>query len=516
MRETPAPGQCERPLTSGAIGQARIGDGAIGSTPASGAGNLGSSPGPRANPHFSANSSEAPGIPGVREVKSQEAPPPRRLGYGRLLLALGIALRIVVFWFLDPLNNDVGHLDVVKYIVEHHALPAATASFESYQPPLYYLLAAPVYAATGSVKWVQLLSLVFSILTLLVIYRLLYVDKLLADLRSCRYAFLMACFLPQFVMFDLYLSNDNLAILIGAMVVFQVVRFVAAPTIWQAVLLAVLVSLGLLTKATFLAFLPALFVLVAFVFLRQGHSARMALIAALALSVLAAGLGSWRYVQSYREARNPFVSNLDSGHPWVIAQQSSYRGAVSFFDVNLWKLLRSPSVSPQTQGAYPLLLYGTFWYQHIPESNFYGSSSAPYYYLGSVIYVLALAPSLVFFYGLFLLAERLPRFVISCDLSRQDDQRLLAGFVAVLFLLGNLALIVAVALKYHVWTLMQGRLLFPSFCGLLVAFGTGASALADGRTASAVLKAAMVALLACFFLYFASEISNQIFGWPRF
>jgi hypothetical protein len=277
-----------------------------------------------------------------------------------------------------------------------------------------------------------------------------------------------------------------------------------------------LVSLGLLTKATFLAFLPALFVLAAFVLLRRGHSARKAFAAALALSLLAGGLGSWRYVQNYREVRNPFVSNLDSGHDWVIAQQSSYRGAISFFDVNLWKLLRSPSVSPKTQGAYPLLLYGTFWYQHISESNFLGSSSPPYYYLGSVIYVLALAPSLVFVFGLFLLGKRLPRFVTAADLSQQEDQRLLVGFVAVLLLFGNLALIFVVALKYHVWTLMQGRLLFPSFCGLLVPFGIGAGALADKGLASTVLKVAMVALVACFCLYFASEVSNQVFGWPSF
>ena len=196
----------------------------------------------------------------------------------------------------------------------------------------------------------------------------------------------------------------------------QVVRFVATPTIWQAVLLALLVSLGLLTKATFLAFLPALFVLVAFVLLRRGYSARKAFAAALALSLLAGGLGSWRFVQNYREVRNPFVSNLDSGHTWVIAQQSSYRGAISFFDVNLLKLLVSPSVSPKTEGAYPLLLYGTFWYQHIPESNFLVSSSAPFYYLGSVIYVFALVPSLVFVFGLFLLARRLPRFVTTLRL----------------------------------------------------------------------------------------------------
>jgi hypothetical protein len=184
--------------------------------------------------------------------------------------------------------------------------------------------------------------------------------------------------------------------------------------------------------------------------------------------------------------------------------------------MNLLKLLVSPSVSPKTEGAYPLLLYGTFWYQHIPESNFIVSGSAPFYYLGSVIYVFALVPSLVFGFGLFLLVKRLPRFVTTFDLSQREDQLVLVGLVTVLFLFGNLALIIVVALKYHVWSLMQGRLLFPSFCGLLVPFGVGASALADKDLTRMVLKVAMLALLGCFFLYFASEISNQLGGWPVF
>jgi hypothetical protein len=449
------------------------------------------------------------------EVKPAGPLFPRRFAAGRMLLALGLAVRILVFWFLYPLNNDAGHFDVITYIVQHRTLPAATANFESYQPPLYYLLAAPLYAVSGNLKWVQGLSLAFSILTLLVFYRLFYIDKLLTDQRSCCYAFLMVCFMPQFVLFGLYVSNDTLAVFAGAIIVLQVVRFVATPNIQQAVLLALLVSLGLLTKATFLAFLPALFVLAAFVFLRRGYSARRAFAAALALSMLSGILGSWRFVENYREVRNPFVSTLDSGHKWVNAQQSSYRGAISFFDMNLLKLLFSPSVSPKTESAYPLLLYGTFWYQHIPESNFLGSSTAPFYYLGSVIYVFALVPSVVFFFGLFLLMKRLPHFVTTFDLSVQEDQLLLVGFVTVLFLFGNLALIIAVVLKYHVWSLMQGRLLFPSFCGLLVPFGVGASAF-QKHPSRVILKVAMLALLACFCLYFASEISNQLGGWPFF
>jgi hypothetical protein len=90
-----------------------------------------------------------------------------------MLLVGGIALRILVFIFLAPLNNDVGHLDVIKYIVAHHALPSVTAGQMCFQPPLHYLLAAPFRDITGNAKGVQILSLVLSIFTLLVFYRAL-------------------------------------------------------------------------------------------------------------------------------------------------------------------------------------------------------------------------------------------------------------------------------------------------------------------------------------------------------
>jgi 4-amino-4-deoxy-L-arabinose transferase-like glycosyltransferase len=447
-------------------------------------------------------------------MKLAELLSPRRLGAGRTLLVLGIVLRIVVFFFLDPINNDRGHAAMVTYIAEHHAIPSATANAESYQPPLYYLLAAPLYAATGSLKFAQLASLACSILTLLVFYRLLYFEKLLPNETATRYSFVLACFLPQFVMFGLYVSNDTLAILIGALLVWQTVRFIAKPGARETALIVLGTSLALLTKATFLSFLPVLFALIAFVLARRSFSAPKVCAAALAVTIVAAGLGSWRFVQSYREVGDPFASNLNPQFKWVAAQQRSYRGAATFLDIDLLKLVASPSVTPLTEGSYPLLLYGTFWFQHIPESNFEVSSYVPYDYLGSVIFVLALVPSVVFFFGLFLLAQCLPRFLARSDLSQPDDQRTLVALVAVAFLFGNIALLIAVALKSHVWSVMQGRLLFPSFAGLLLPFGIGVSALATNRRASAIVAAAMIALAVCFYLFYASEISSQLGGWP--
>jgi hypothetical protein len=170
---------------------------------------------------------------------------------------------------------------------------------------------------------------------------------------------------------------------------------------------------------------------------------------------------------------------------------------------------RKPSETPTTAGSYPLLLYGTFWYPHIQESNF-AVSRTHFNYLGSVIYVFALLPTAMFFIGLFLLLKGLPRFFARFELSQKEDQHLLVSFFAVFCLFGNLALLVAVTLKYHVWSVMTGRLLFPAFCGLLVPFGVGARMVARRKAADVALRLVMMTLAGCFGLYFAAEIIHKI------
>lgn len=432
-----------------------------------------------------------------------------RLSSGRTLLAGGIALRILVFIFLAPLNNDTGHLDVIKYVVERHALPPVTTCQMCFQPPLYYLLAAPLYYVTGNAKGVQILSLVLSIFTLLVLYRLLYQENLMGCEKSRQYGFMLACFLPQFVLFSLYVSNDTLTIFLGALMILQVARFVAAPNDRQLVLLGLLAGVGLLTKATFLAFLPVLFALILFLRLRESQSPQRAVLAALAFILLSCFPGSYTFLRNYREMKNPFVSDLDLPYSWVAKQQQSYRGAASFFDINLLKLLASPTLDPRKPSSYPLLLYGTFWYPHIPESNF-AVLRPRFNYLGSVIYVFALLPTAVFFIGLFRSLKGLPRFFASPKLRRKEDQHLLVSFVSVFCLFGNLVLLVVVTLKYHVWSVMTARLLFPAFCGLLVPFVVGACMVTRRKAADVALKLVMMALAGCFGLYFAAEIIHKI------
>ena len=96
-----------------------------------------------------------------------------------------------------PINND-DHGEVVRLLLQRGRTPTLRDTLQAQHPPLCYRLAAPLLRLTGGNKGVQLLSLVCSIATLLVLYYLVYIQSV----RARTYGVLMVCFLPQFVMFS--------------------------------------------------------------------------------------------------------------------------------------------------------------------------------------------------------------------------------------------------------------------------------------------------------------------------
>lgn len=423
----------------------------------------------------------------------------------RLLLQVGIALRVVTFWFLAPANND-NHSGVIKFIVDTGRLPPALTPnlAQAQHPPLYYVLAAPLLQLSGSFKVVQAFSLACSIVTLLVLYRLIYHERLIENAQARLYSFLVVCFLPQFVMFSLYISNDTLVFLLGAVAIWQAYRFVTCPSWKQLILLSSVTSLGLLTKATFLAFVPPLFVLV--LSSRWRGSGWNAVSWGAVFLAIALGVGSFKAVDNFRHYGKPFINAMDYQVARVNTQFD--RGFRSYIDLNVGRLLISPTESPVTKGSYPVLLYGTFWYQHIlHESNFRGSTHRVLRFLGVAIYIVAMVPSAVFFLGLFALGKSLPRFARSSNWKDIAVARSATTYIAVAILLTLAVGLFATMAKYHWWQIMQGRYLFTGLIGGCGAFAAGVEVVSRYRLATVVLRLAMIALVGLFGLYFLSEIA---------
>ena len=199
-------------------------------------------------------------------------------------------------------------------------------------------------------------------------------------------------------MFSLYLSNDTMTIFLGNLALLQAWRAIERPVPGQWVLLGLIIVIGLLTKLSFLAFIP---VLCGLVFWMSGRG-RRGLVAATAFGALVLILGSYKLVENYINFRSPMITGIDPRFHLNFATEHliPYKGLASYLNFNIFKLVPEPVLSKATYSDYPVIFYATFWYQYIPESNFIGDRSRPTMYVGSVLYMLALFPTGVFLLGL--------------------------------------------------------------------------------------------------------------------
>ncbi|MDI6741845.1 MAG: glycosyltransferase family 39 protein, partial [Smithella sp.] len=321
------------------------------------------------------------------------------------VLIIGLALRVIVYLFLSPFNNDP-HYEIIQHIFYMKEIPLAHQYDQAYHPPLYYIIAS-LFLNFGNEKAVQFFSFILSSLTLFIIY--LTINKLdfIQPISIKIICLLVAAFLPPFVVFGLYISNDTLSYLIGASLFLQIYNYINKPTIINGMFLAVLLGVGLLTKATLIAFIPALiFVLIITNIRKKVPHNKTVLLLCIFLAV-SLSIGSYKYIQNTVSLGTPIIHNLDFNPIWAEQQKPTLQGISSFVDFNILKLVETPTVSSSTLHSLPLLFYGTFWYEYIPESSFRGNLTN-LSKVGSLIYVIALIPTMLIFLGLMRILSSLP------------------------------------------------------------------------------------------------------------
>jgi len=441
--------------------------------------------------------------------------PSRRRRYFHYVLYLGLALRLFVFLFQDPYNND-NHIQIIDWIRTQGSIPPAAQFSQAYHPPLYHLLAQLFYLGDGSflsLKLLQLFSLLTSLLTFVALYRL--IDRFFQSERIRLFSALFVALLPQFIMFGNYVSMDSLANFLGALLLWLAVLYMEKPTLARKIGLAVVLGLGLSTKGTFLALAPLVWLWVVIVERRAGRGVKTVLTSLLLVVALSAALGSYKYVDNWRLYGKPFIHNTDplvqkaTGWPWARPQMHTYVGWPSLLDWNVGKLVLHPTLGETTRHSYFLLLYGTFWYQYIPESNLTGNLTK-FRALGSLIYILALLPTLVLILGGLALAAKIRAAVR----SRKIESDLLAQIFSGLAFLGVLGLVVFIGVRTDVWSCFQSRLTFPALGGLIVLFAFGLEVLERRPTLARAAYFLLTILWGCFILYFLIEffLGLGVFG----
>lgn len=124
--------------------------------------------------------------------------------------------------------------------------------YEDHQPPLYYILATPIFAASdGNLTTLRLFSVFIGLGVILASFAVLYRLFPEMPLLALGVAAFIA-FLPQHLSFLSGVNNDPLAGLMVGLILLRVVTYLQKPTVQKqdAILLGVLVGLACLTKVT--------------------------------------------------------------------------------------------------------------------------------------------------------------------------------------------------------------------------------------------------------------------------
>jgi 4-amino-4-deoxy-L-arabinose transferase-like glycosyltransferase len=174
--------------------------------------------------------------------------------------------------------DEPAHYNYIKTIVEQHALPILQPGdydqayneqftrtpqntrsmsidplrYENYAPPLYYLLAAPIYSlADGWATSIRFFSLILGAILIVVAYRIaaeLFPSTLQIALGTAAFV----AFVPQHLAMMASVNNDSLAELLIAVIVLQTLHLFRSgqPSQRSLIILGFTLGLGLLTKTT--------------------------------------------------------------------------------------------------------------------------------------------------------------------------------------------------------------------------------------------------------------------------
>jgi hypothetical protein len=207
-------------------------------------------------------------------------------------------------------------------------------------------------------------------------------------------------------------------------------------------------------------------------------------------------LSSFKFIDNYVRMGEFLPNNNDPkfNYHFVKEHSATYRGLASYLDFNVFKLIPEPVLAASTSGSYPVIFYATFWYQYVPESSFVGNRRRPSMYLGSAMYILGLLPSVLFLIG----------WISNLRPPRPKAEALLRFAGAVLILLICLIFLAAAA-RYHVWSAIQARYIFPAMFAGVLAFAEGMRIVDRWPAVRRVLAINIWALTIVFLVYYVTE-----------
>jgi 4-amino-4-deoxy-L-arabinose transferase-like glycosyltransferase len=201
-----------------------------------------------------------PAAPPVAVTPSGGNRTPRLVLAGILAAYLALATGYSLAVRLNFAPDEPWHFRYVESLAQGH-FPSPAYTDAAQHPPLYYLLATPVWALASRVlppdpaeRVLRLFSALLGVGSVLVAYRL---GKIMfAAERWALFAAAFVAFTPLFGVMSGVVNNDSLTVLLSSLVMLQLITLPSPPTTRRLLALGGSLGLCLLTKQSTLALLP--------------------------------------------------------------------------------------------------------------------------------------------------------------------------------------------------------------------------------------------------------------------
>ena len=411
---------------------------------------------------------------------------------------IAVGLRLLLFWVNPSQNFFDDHFEPIYWIIKYGTLPPKDALWQSYQPPVFYVVSAIIGKLAISIgiptliipKVLQFLPCLYGILTLGVIYLILRKSPL-SDLARL-IAFGVVCFLPVHIYSSAIHSNDTISNLFVAICAYLMLVTVERQFAYPSVaLLSVVTTITLFTKYTAFVVVPMLLAILAPALFRRMIIPRKKLvtICLLLIAIPLFILGTY----CYTNIRN-YGDPLPLWRGWHDTVQIQPRGenGLKFFNFKPWESIRTPILAPWNIDSFWTLIYSRMWFDMEPKFLYFIDQNWTFWYryfgwmrgensfplsiqltpftrfTGSMLIAMGLIPLLLVISGLY-------RSVFGKFFTRTESNReeLTGMQIFPVLLIFNAAGIVALTLKAPVFSSMKATYFLNSLPAFAIFLGLG-------------------------------------------
>jgi hypothetical protein len=274
---------------------------------------------------------------GMQEDRSQKVsrwrPEPSLVRWALLVSWAALAINNMFRLNFQVGSDIMGHTAYIDYIVIKGSLPLASDGWEMFQPPLNYMLSAPLYALlikfldlSWIVKMLRIIPIICGLLQIEIVYRaarLVFAQR--KDLQII--AIVAGSLLPIHTYTCQVVSNEPLAGCFISLMVLLCMSLVMPAQKERKyryfVLLGFVWGLALLSKTTAILFAPVMIIVLLYHTRLAQRSLKSAMKPAVIIFGVSLLIAGWYYLRNYIVFGSPLVFNQTLGTLWW--QDQSYR-----------------------------------------------------------------------------------------------------------------------------------------------------------------------------------------------